>query len=135
MTGSDKGQLPQSNWVEPGGRPHRSLCSIDAARPPASIPATKPPLYTGTGNLKRRLGLESVEVRCRSENSRPNGQCEPGNRALVGGWRSVGNRNGWKKENILAHKRTVRTRNVPKAGKEGGGGLSTLSNGRKDRFP
>ena len=77
--------------------------------------------------------LESVEVRCRNENSPANGQCEPGNRALVGGWRSAGNRNGWEKENILAHKRTVRTPNFPRAGEEGG--LSTLSNGRNGRFP
>jgi hypothetical protein len=53
MTGSDKGQLPPSKWVEPGSRPHRSLISIDAARPPASSPATKPPLCTGKGALKK----------------------------------------------------------------------------------
>ena len=68
------------------------------------------------GSPEKGPGLESVEVRFRTEDSRANGQYEPGNRALVGGWKSAGNRDDLEKENILSHKRIVSAPNVSWAG-------------------
>jgi len=77
MATSDKGQLPPSNWVEPGSRPHRSLM-LHRRRPPTGEQSSdKANIVHRYRGPEKGPGLVSVEVRCRSECSRDNGQSEP----------------------------------------------------------